>query len=149
MIRFINVNEGKNLLLRKASETMTRGMAVTLNYANETVGKATATTDIYLVDVDANYNGINAVIAPTDGSFEDIAVDQMVILVPAYVGERYATTELTIGALTKGALLKAAAGEFVAAVSNDVCEWCYGGTYSDATGKTMYVVERIMPTKQV
>ena len=145
MIRFLQVDENKNIQILKAGEALTRGAAVTKNYATDAVGKATATGGIYLVDVAPNYDGINSVIAPTDGSFESIASGALVLFVPTYEGERYATTELTVGALVQGGYLKAASGKFVAGVTNDVCEWVYGGTYSDPTGKTMYIVERVAP----
>jgi len=141
MLRFLQVNEKKPIPILVAGEALTRGMAVTQDYADNTIKKATATSGFFLVDNAPNYDGLNAVYSPTDGSFETITSGAKALLIPVYVGERYATTELTIGTLTKGASIKSSAGKFVAAVANDVCEWVYGGTYSDPTGLTMYVVE--------
>lgn len=143
MIRFLNVNEGKNLPLRKASEAMKRGGAVVVDYTDETLGKATANTGIYLVDVAPTYDGINAVVTPPDGSFEDIAAGQMCIEIPTYLGERYAITEVTTTGLSKGTPIVTSAGKFVKAGLSTKYEWVYGGTYADPSVAGMHIIERV------
>lgn len=144
MIRYLSVTEGKNLQIRKAAEAMTRGAAVTVDYTDGTLDLATAENGFFLVDVAPNYNGANAYITPTDGSFETIADDALVITVPTLVGERYAVSELTKGTLAVGDPIKAASGKFVAAEATDVVEWVYGGEYTEEPSDiTMYIVERV------
>ena len=143
MLRFLQVTEDKQISILDAGEAMVRGGTITKDYSDGTVDKATAATNFYLADVAPNSNGINAIITPTDAGFEAIAAGDKVLVVPTYVGERYATTELTIGALVKGNYLKSAGGKFVAAEASDNSTWVYGGLYSDPTGLTMYVVEKV------
>lgn len=144
MIRALKVQTGKPISIFVASEAMTRGCPVTVDFSDETVDKATATGGIYLVDVPNNYDGLNAVIPPNDTQFENIVEGQKVLVIPTKVGERYATTELTLGAIVAGDGLKASGGKFVEAAANDVVEWKYVGTYADPTG-TMYAIERVAP----
>lgn len=143
MIRFLQVNEGKPIQVLAASEAMTRGGLVMKDFANDTVGKATAATGFALVDVSPEYFGVNAVITPSDAAFEAIAEDQQVLYVVAEPGERYAVTECDSG-LTKGDKLVASGGKFVKATTGDY-EWVYGGTYDDPTGLDMYIVECVSP----
>ena len=145
MLRFLQVTEGKELPIRTAAEAMTRGGLITVDYTDDTVDKATANTGFSFVDVAPNYDGINAMVSPTDSAFEDISDGALIITVPAYVGERYATSELTIGTLSKGDLIVASSGKFVAA-SSGTAEWRYGGLHSDPSGITMYIVEKVAPT---
>lgn len=142
MLRYLQVNANKPIKVTYASEIMKQGMAVSADYANDEVDKATGIGE-FLVDVPKSYNGIDAIIAPADNAFEDIAAADKVLRIPTYVGERYATSALTIGSLTVGAAIKAASGLFVAAVSQDLYGWVYGGLYDDPTGETMYIIERV------
>lgn len=142
MYRGIEVNTAKNIDIVKAgSAALTRGAPVVKDYTDDTLDAATTTGLVFLVDVSKNYDGMNAIVSPQDKDFETIAAGATCLAVPTYVGEKFATTELTIGSLTKGDYLKASSGKFVAAATNDVCNYVYGGTYSDPTGLTMYVVE--------
>lgn len=144
MLRFLKVQENKPIQQLEASENMTSGMAVTIDFANDEVDKATATTGIYLVDSAPNYNGINAVVGAADDAFEAITDGDKVNVIPTFIGERYATDQFTLASAVKGDYLKAASGLFVEAAGSDICEWIYGGTYSDPTG-TMYIIERVAP----
>lgn len=139
MLRFLQVTEGKQIQIVKAGAALKRGAPVTKSVAADTVAAATGDA-VFLVDNAPNYNGINAAIIPDDAAFEDIASGALCLAVPVYVGERYATTELTIGSLSKGDKITASSGKFVADADG---KWAYGGTYSDPTGLTMYIVERI------
>lgn len=146
MLRFLQVNEHKPLELVRAGEDMTKGAAVVMDYTDNTVNKATATDGIFLVDRANDYNGINSIIPQNDAGYEAIKSGDLVIRIPAYVGERYATSELTKGEMSVGDYVKASAGKFVAAATSDTCEWIYGGEYDDPTG-TLYIVERVAPYK--
>lgn len=145
MLRYLQVQKDKPIQILEAGAALKRGGCVVKDYTDDTVDPATADSGFFLVDNAANYDGINAVIAPTDADFENIASGALCLVVPTYVGERYATTELTIGSLSKGDALIASGGKFVAGVQSDVCDWVYGGTYADPTGLTMYIVERVAP----
>lgn len=147
MLRYLQVNEKKPLALMKAGEDMKKGAPVVKDYTDGTVDKATATEGIFLVDKANNYDGINAVIPQNDGGFEDIKSGEVVITIPTYVGERYATSELTVGSLKVGDFLKASDGKFVAGVTNDVCNFVYQGEYDDPCGIKLYIVEVVAPTK--
>lgn len=142
MLRFLQVNHSKNIPIMKAGAALTRGAVVTLDYTDDTVDAATDVAPEFLVDAVINFDGLNAAYA-NDASYEAIASGAKCLAVPCYVGERYATTELTIGSLSVGDGIKGSAGKFVAAATNDVVCWRYGGTYADPTGKTMYIVEKV------
>ena len=145
MLRFLQVNENKPLALMKAGEAMTKGAAVVKDYTDGTVDKATATGGIFLVDKANNYDGVNAAVPQNDGGFENIAQGEIVITIPTYVGERYATSEVTATSLTVGAYLKASAGKFVAGAKDDTCNFVYQGVYDDPCGKTLYIIEVVAP----
>ena len=97
----------------------------------------------YFVDVQKNYDGINAVIEPMEKDFEDIAEGQMFNRIPTVLGERYATTELTKGSLVVGKPLKVEGNKFVEATASDPYEWIYDGEYANPYGLTMYIVEKV------
>lgn len=147
MLRYLQVNEKKPLALMKAGAAMKKGAAIVKDYTDGTVDNATATDGIFLVDKANNYDGINAIIPQNDGGYEDIKEGEIVITIPLYVGERYATSELTVGSLNVGDLLKASAGKFVAGTTNDVCNFVYQGEYDDPCGIKLYIVEVVAPTK--
>lgn len=126
-----------------ASEDMTMGMAVSIDYANDEVDKASGIGE-FLVTVPKKYDGEYSYKNPVDDAFEAIKDGDTVNVIPTLVGEQYATDQLTVGspAVAKGDYLKAASGLFVKASSNDLAGWVYGGTIPDTTG-TMYVIERV------
>jgi hypothetical protein len=127
--------------MRIASEAMTTGMAVAIDYANEEVDKATG-IGYYLVDVPRNYDGVNAVFNYPDDEFEDIAQGDRVIVIPTSIGDRFATNQIVSTGLEKGDPLDVASGVFQEATSGDAYGWVYGGTYADPTG-TLHIVERV------
>ena len=142
MLRFLQVVENKPIKIVKASEDMTRGAVVADSFSG-TVSKASGVGS-YLVDVAKNYDGINSIIEPTDGAFETIASGATVLRVPTLLGERYATTELTIGTLVVGNPIVASSGKFVKAGVSTEYEWVYGGTYADpSVTAPMYIIEKV------
>lgn len=97
----------------------------------------------YFIDVPKNYDGINAVVEPKEADFENIASGARVNRIPTRVGERYATTELTVGSLTAGDAIVVSSGKFVAAGASTAYNWIYGGVYNNPYGLTMYIVEKV------
>lgn len=93
----------------------------------------------FFADVPKNYDGINAVIQPLEKDCEDIAQGARYNKIPTVKGERYATTELTLGSLQVGDTLTTASGKFVAGSG----KWKYQGVYANPYGLTMYIVERV------
>lgn len=143
MVRNLSVITSKNIPIAVAGENMTRGMAVVQNHADGTVKKANGEDEIFLVDVAMNYDGINAVVNPTDKDFETIKTGDKVLLIPVQFGESYATTEVTATGLGKGDYLKTAAGKFIKATTGDKTGFVYADPYSDPTGLTMYEIKRV------
>lgn len=138
MIRNLVVTTNKHIREVKADVNMKRGAAAEINYATDEAVLASS-DDCFLVDVSKNYNGVNAVVDPSDADFEDIKAGSIVLLIPVFPGERYATTEVTNGAsLEIGASLTATSGKFVAGEG----KWAFMGKYSDPTGLDMYIIER-------
>lgn len=143
MLRYLQVQGNRPVnAIRKVSADMKQGMVVSVDYANDEMDKATG-VGYYLVDIARNYDGINAAIFYPDDHFEDIEEGLMALQITPTLGDRFATDQLTIGALKKGDPIKAVAGLFVAAESSDAYGWVYQGTYADPTGKTLYIVERV------
>jgi ribosomal protein S8E len=137
MIRKIQVVADKHAPAQYvAGEALTRGMAVKIDYTTDKV-KAQTGAATYFVDVQPNYDGINAVVEPQEKDYESIAAGDKVVLIPVLPGEAYATTEVTVGTLAKGDLIEATAGKFAAKADGD---FVFDGAYSDATGLTMYRV---------
>lgn len=142
MLRILQTTQGKPIKATyKASEAMYQGMAVSLDHANGEVDKATGVGD-YIVDVPKEYTGLYAIVNPADDAFESIASGKLVNVIPTFIGDRYATDQITSSGLTKGDALKVASGLFVAATSGDGYQYVYGGTYADPTG-TLHIVERV------
>ena len=143
MLRYLQVQKDKPIQILPAGEDLIRGACVVKDYERGVVNNASGHS-CFIVDNAPNYDGINAVIAPTDADFENIAQDALCLLVPAREGDRYATTEVDIqGGIDVGTPLVADDGMFVPASNGDTYEWVYGGTYNDPTGLNMYVVERV------
>ena len=142
MLRYLQVQQDKPVsVMRIASEAMKTGMAVSIDHANGEVDKATG-IGYYIVDVPRNYDGVNAVFNYPDDGFEDIASGARVITIPASVGDRFATNQITASGLSVGDPLDVSAGVFQEATAGDAYGWVYGGTYPDPTG-TLHIVERV------
>ena len=124
-----------------ASEDMKQGMAVSLDIPNAEADKATGVGD-YIVDVPKKYEGLYSIVNPEDDAFEDIESGDLVLVIPTYIGDRFATDQITTAGLSAGEPLDVAAGLFVEATSADAYQYIYGGTYADPTG-TLHIVERV------
>lgn len=146
MLRYLQVTENKPVKICDVSADVKRGAPVAVDFTDGTIGPATADIGIYLVDVAKNYDGINSMIEPTDGDFEDIKAGGKALRVNPLFGERYATTEVTAAGLARGDGLVASAGKFVKADTGKDYEFIYDGTYDDPSVGTSYIVERVERT---
>lgn len=145
MLRYIQVINSKNVPLMKAAATLTRGMAVTVG--TDGVSPATGVTGVRLVDAANNYDGINSVLAPNDGSFEEIKAGDIVPTIVPQDGEKYGTTCIEGGdKLTVGATLVVSGGKFKAGTG--ASEWVYRGTYHEPSveGGIGYIIEKVPAT---
>lgn len=143
MLRYIQVITTKNVPLMKAAAAMTRGMAVTVG-TDGVSPAASGATGVRLVDAANNYNGINSVLAPNDGSFEEIKAGDIVPTVVPQDGEKYGTTCVEGAAsLTEGASLVVENGMFKAGSTNS--EWVYRGTYHEPSVESGvgYIIEKV------
>lgn len=95
----------------------------------------------FIASVPKNYDGINAIKDPKWVESDEIAEGAIYNKVPTFVGERYATTEVTGAAsLSVGAALTAGANGKWAAGSGD---WKYGGVYANPYGVDMWIIEKV------
>lgn len=143
MIRYLKTVQGKPVSIMVAGSKITKGAPLTQDFTDDTVDPAATGLGLYLADIEATYEGINAIVNPTDDSFETAAAGARVLVIPTIPGESYATTELTATGLAKGDALVATSGKFVKAGTSTKYAWVYGDTYSDPTGLTMYKITRV------
>lgn len=144
MLRFIQVVSNKPIHIMEADGAIDRGEAVSIDLAT---GKAapigsTATAAEYIADAPKNYDGINAIVMPTDDTGDSIASGGNVLVIPTYIGERYATDQVTATGLVAGDKVTAKGGKFVEATSAESYNYIYVGTYSDPVG-TLHIIERV------
>lgn len=139
MIRILqgHTNKAQSVMYTAAAD-MTRGAFITVNEGDMTAAAATGET-FYMVDIAKTYNGINAVVEPLEKDFEGIKQGDRVIAVPILPGERYATSEVTVGDAAIGDKMAATAGKLAKADNGD---WIYCGEHSDPTGIPMFIVKR-------
>lgn len=145
MIRTLQCIDHKNIPVVTASADLKRGAIVTKTVDNK-VDNASA-AGFGFVDITPNYDGINAVVIPSDGDFENIESGALCLYIPVHSGERYATSEVVASGLTKGDMLTFGAsdnvGKLVEVESGKTGEFVYGGAYDDPTGIKMYIVEKL------
>lgn len=148
MIRELETVQGKPVKLLLTSAKVNKGAPVAIDYADNTVAHESAGLGTLLVDINPVYEGINSIVEPTDGEFENAETGTRVRVIQTMPGEMYATSELTEGDLTEGDALKAADGKFVKATKGtDAYAWVYCGEYSDPTGIKMYSINRVEVTQ--
>ncbi len=146
MIRELETVQHKPVELLLTSAKVTKGAPVAINFADETVANETAGLGTRLVDINPVYEGINAVVEPTDGEFEKAEAGVRVRVISTLPGEMYATSEITAGGLQEGDQLTAKNGKFVKAESTNPVAWVYRGKYADPTGIEMHRISRIEVT---
>lgn len=150
MIRELETVQNKPVELLLTSATVTKGAPIAIDYADETVAAETAGLGTLLVDINPVYEGINAIVEPTDGEFETAETGTRVRVIHTLPGEMYATSEITADDLTEGDPLKVTAGKFVEATpASDAYAWVYRGPYSDPTGIEMHRITRVEVTQPV
>lgn len=136
----VQYNELKPRMLCVANEALVNGAPVAYTPATRKVAKATAVTK-YVVTNAKNYDGINAVMEPTDAEHEAIASDSICIRVPLELGDVFATTEVTATGLAAGNYIGVSAGKYVK--STDATNLVYLGKYDNPWGLDMYEIEVI------
>lgn len=145
MIRYLQVVQGKPIALLSTSAKVRKGAPAAKDFSDKTVAHAADGMGLYLIDIAPNYDGIYAIVEPTDGAFETAETGEIVRVIPTFAGERYATSEITIDGLVDGDMLTVSAGKFIKASSGEAA-WVYCGEYADPTGIKMGVIERVEPT---
>lgn len=142
MIRELKTTQNKSVSLLHTSAVVKKGAPVDIDFEDDTVKATEDGLGTLLCDVNAKYEGINAILLPTDAEFEEAAVGELVRVINTRLDEMYATSELDTGTLQKGDPLKAVNGKFVKATSGAYA-WKYDGTYSDPTGIKMGKIVRV------
>ena len=140
MIRFLQVNVAKNLPNVKAAVELVNGQPVSYDPATGTVNSGYGKC-AWLVKAAEVYTGEKAMRMPSDGEFEVIAAGAICHLVPVYVGEHYATSQVTgfgkgreQAALEPGDRIGADGYQFGTNADGD---WIFVGEYNDPTGIRM------------
>jgi len=110
---------------------------------NETARGAVDATGNFLYDKEVELTGLNAVIDPVEKDNDKIAAGTKALEIPTYVGEEYATTELTATDVVADTLLKVSSGKLVKATTGAAALWKYVGTYANPYGVTMHHIKRI------
>lgn len=100
----------------------------------------------FIVSVPKKYDGIAAVIDPKAADSDKIAIGETYNKVPTFVGERYATTEVTgAESLNDGDSLKVEGGKWTAGDG----EWKFGGKFTaHAYGVDLWIVEKVPATAE-
>lgn len=141
MIRELETVQGKPVELLLTSAAVKKGAPVDVDSEDQTVKATEDGLGTKLVDINPTYEGIFAIVEPTDADFEDAAAGVRVRVIQTLPGEMYATSELDTATLKAGDPLKATNGKFVKAESG-ASAWEYRGIYSDPTGIKMGTIVR-------
>lgn len=142
MIRELMTVQGKPVELLLTSAAVKKGAPIDVDSSDQTVKHTADGLGTKLCDINATYEGINAIVEPTDDAFEDAEAGVRVRVIQTLPGEMYATSELDTASLAAGDKLKAVAGKFVKAESGAYA-WEYRGVYADPTGIKMGKIVRV------
>jgi hypothetical protein len=145
MLRYLQTQQNKPVEILPVDGDTKRGAVVTKDITNGEIEAVTSGLGEALVDVSPSYDGSYAATNPTETSFETIKDGAKGIYVPAVLGDRFATTEITATYAKKGHPLTATNGKFVKASGAASYQWIYGGAYQDPTGLATHIVERVAP----
>lgn len=142
MFAIVQYNELKPRAISTASEALTNGAAVAYDAATRNLSKATGASH-YVVTNAKNYDGINAVMEPTDAEHETIASGDLCIRVPLQLGDIFATTEVTTTNLSAGDAVIPSAGKYVkdTAGTSSTSGLVYLGAYENPWNLNMYMIE--------
>lgn len=107
--------------------------------ATAAMKRGTPIDEDFIASTPKTYEGIGAVIDQKWVATDDIADGDIYNKVPTFIGERYATTELTPAGLSDGNACTVSAGKFIKGDG----KWVYHGEYPNPYGVTMYIVEKV------
>ena len=143
MFAEVQINELKPRAICVANEALVNGAAVAYDPATRKLSKATGASH-YVVTNAKNYDGINAVIEPTDAEHEDIASGALCIRVPLEIGDIFATTEVTTTSLSAGDPVIPSSGKYIKdTAQTSTSGLVYLGEYENPWGLNMYMIECI------
>lgn len=142
MIRELMTVQGKPVELLLTSAAVKKGAPIDVDSDDQTVKHTADGLGTKLCDINATYEGINAIVEPTDDAFEDAEAGVRVRVIQTLPGEMYATSELDTATLQAGDPLKAENGKFVKATTGAYA-YEYRGVYSDPTGIKMGKIARV------
>lgn len=143
MFAIVQYNELKPRAICTANEDLTNGAAVAYDASTRKLSKATGASH-YVVTNAKNYDGINAVMEPTDAEHEEIASGDLCIRVPLQIGDIFATTEVTVTGLSAGDAVIPSAGKYIKDdAQSSTSGLVYLGEYENPWGLNMYLIECI------
>ena len=149
MLRYLQTQQNKPVEVLPVDGETIRGAVVYKDVANGKIKALTSGLGDGLVDVSYTYDGANSASNPVERSYETIADGAKAIYVPAVIGDRFVTTEITATYAKKGHPLTASEGKFVKAAGGAAYQWVYGGQYRDPMGIMTHIVERVAPATAV
>jgi hypothetical protein len=145
MFRYLQTQQNKPVEILPVDGDTARGAVVTKDIENGTIKAVTTGLGEGFVDAAHKYEGFNAAINPTERTFELITDGELAVYIPATIGDRFATSEVTSTYAKKGHPLTASSGKLVKAAGGATYQWIYGGKYVDPMGVTIDIVERVAP----
>ena len=140
MIRELMTVQNKPVELLLTSAAVKKGAPIDVDSEDQTVKHTADGLGTKLCDINATYEGLNAIVEPTDDAFEKAEAGVRVI--QTLPGEMYATSELDTETLQAGDKLQAKGGKFVKATAGQYA-YEYRGIYSDPTGIKMGKIARV------
>lgn len=142
MLRILQSKKNKPFPIMVASAEMKTGSVVNKTLSDGTVAVATSGTGEYFVDAPKDYTGLNSVVNPSDADSTTIASGAKCVAIPTYIGDRFATSEVTRNYADAGDPMVVSSGKLVKASATNAYQWIYGGTYSDPAG-SLHIVEKV------
>jgi hypothetical protein len=142
MLRILQARKNKPVEIVTAGANFITGAVVTRDFTDGTIDAAASGYGDYFVDAPKDYTGIYSVVNPNDRDSQLIPEGAKCVVIPTFIGERYATSEATPGYADIGDPLSASNGDLVRTSSQGAYNWVYGGTYEDPHG-TLYIVEKV------
>lgn len=144
MLRDLQVKKNKPTEIMTTAAEIVRGTVVTKDLSAGTVAAASSGLGEYFVNGSKEYTGIYSVVNPTDSAHDTLAAGAKCQVVNTFVGERYASSEVTIGTTEVGDPMNVSSGKFVKAAGGSAYQWIYCGYQVDPTGR-LPVIEKVAP----
>jgi hypothetical protein len=145
MLRDLQVKKNKPIEIMTTAAEMVRGTVVAKTLSDGTVAAVSSGLGDYLVNGSKEYTGIYAVVNPSDSVHDTIAAGAKCQVVNTFVGERYASSEVTPGTADIGDPMNVSSGKFVKAAGASAYQWVYGGLQVDPTGR-LPIIEKVAPS---